>query len=132
MQTPPLILLVDDEENFREIIGKKLTAVGFGVQTAASGLEAVKKAAELKPDLVLMDIKMPGELDGVHAALQIKGNPATKDVKVAFLSSAEDPWPAFVGDKVETSKEFGMEDFIPKTEDLDVFIGKVKGFLGIS
>lgn len=128
---PPLILVADDESDFREIITKKLESSGFSVQSVANGTEAVKKAGELKPDLILMDIKMPGELNGVDAAFRIKENPETKDIKIAFLSGIENPWPALVGDKSVTSKAFGMEDFIPKTEDLDVLVKKIKGFLRI-
>lgn len=131
MHKPPLVLLVDDESDFREIIGAKLATLGLAVQNATNGAEAVKKAKELKPDLILMDIRMPGEMDGVAAAFQIKGDPETKDSKIAFLSSVADPWPAIVGDRAEASREFGMEDFISKTEDLDVFLQKVKGFLGM-
>lgn len=123
--------MADDDENFREVIGKQLASIGFDVQTVTDGADAVKKAEELMPDLILMDIRMPGELDGVAAALQIKSTPATKDLKIAFLSSVDDPWPALVGDKAEVAKTFGMEDFIAKTEDLDVFVAKVKAFMGI-
>jgi CheY-like chemotaxis protein len=130
MHTPPLVLIVDDEENFREVFMKELASLGFDARGASNGADAVKKAAELKPDLILMDIKMPGEMNGVDAALRIKGDPETRDIKIAFLSSAENPWPALIGNKADVSKSFGMEDFISKSEDLDVFVAKVKGFLG--
>lgn len=132
MHTPPLILLADDEDNFREVIAKELTSIGFETQSVTNGADAVRKAEEIMPDLILMDVHMPGELNGIEASLQIKQNQATKDIKIAFLSSMDDPWPGIVGDKADASKEFGMEDFIPKTEDLDVFVTKVKGFLGVS
>ena len=130
MHTPPLILMADDDNDFREVITKKLSLLGFAVQGVPTGADAVKMATEQNPILILMDIKMPGELNGIEAALRIKGNPETKDIKIAFLSGVDNPWPAIVGDKAEASKAFGMEDFIPKTEDLDVFVAKVKGFLG--
>ena len=132
MRTNPLILMADDDQNFREIITEKLSSVGFTVQTVATGADAVKAAVDLKPDLVLMDIRMPGELNGIDAAFKIKENPETTDIKVAFLSDQENPWPAMVGDKGEVSRAFGMEDFIPKTEYLDVFVTKVKQFLAVA
>lgn len=128
---PPLILLADDDDNFREVIGKELESLGFEIQSVTNGADAVKKAGELMPELILMDIKMPGELNGVDAALAIKENPDTQGIKIAFLSSADDPWPAFVGEKTAVSQAFGMEDFISKTESLDVFVVKVRGFLGM-
>ena len=132
MHNPPLILLADDDDNFGEVIGKELESLGFEVQKVTNGADAVKKAGEIMPDLVLMDIRMPGELNGVDAALAIKENPDTRELKIAFLSSADDPWPAFVGDNAAVSQAFGMEDFISKTESLDVFVAKVKGFLGLA
>jgi two-component system alkaline phosphatase synthesis response regulator PhoP len=130
-RTKPLIIVVDDDGNFREIIGMKLRTSGFDVETFKDVEEAVQKVKELQPDLVLMDIQMPGKLNGIDAAFRIKENPETAGVKVAFLSNAADPWPMVSGDKAAVSKEFGMEDFIPKTDDLDVLVGKVKALLGI-
>jgi CheY-like chemotaxis protein len=124
--------MADDDQNFREIITEKLSSLGFEVRTVATGADAVKAAAEIKPDLVLMDIRMPGEMNGIDAAFKIKENPETRDVKVVFLSDSENPWPAVVGGKTEVSRAFGMEDFIPKTEYLDVFVGKIKQFLAVA
>ena len=115
-----------------EIITEKLSSIGFDVRTVTNGADAVKAATELMPDLVLMDIRMPGEMNGIDAAFKIKSTAETKDLKITFLSDSENPWPAIVGDRADVSKMFGMEDFIPKTEYLDVFVGKVKGFLGIA
>ena len=131
MHTPPFILVVDDEDNLREVIMKELVSIGFEVQGAVNAEDAIKKAGELKPDLILMDIRMPGKMNGVDAAISIKNNPDTQDIKIAFLSSDDDPWPALVGTKADVSKSMGMEDFISKLENLDVFVAKVKGFLGI-
>lgn len=130
-RSKPLIMVVDDDSNFREIIGTKLSASGFDIETFKDGEEAVQKAIELQPDLILMDIQMPGKLNGVDAAFRIKENPATAVTKIAFLSNAADPWPMVSGDKAAVSKEFGMEDFIPKTDDLDILVAKVKVLLGI-
>jgi CheY-like chemotaxis protein len=122
--------MADDDPNFREIITEKLASVGFEVHAVATGAEIVKAAKELQPDLILMDIRMPGEMNGIDAAFKIKEDPATTGIKIVFLSDSENPWPAVVGDKAEVSRAFGMEDFIPKTEYLDVFVGKIKQFLG--
>lgn len=131
MHNPPIILLADDEADFREIITKKFSSAGFEIHAVPSGAEAVKQAAALKPDLILMDVRMPGELNGIDAAFRIKENQETKDIKIAFLSGVDNPWPAIVGERTEVSKEFGMEDFIPKTDDLDTLVETAKGFLGL-
>ena len=66
MRNPPLILAVDDVAENLEIVRMRLEALGYGVQTAADGEEAIAKARELSPDLILLDIMMP-KLDGIAA-----------------------------------------------------------------
>ena len=128
MRDKPLILVVDDEESFLEILSTKLAVAGFEVAIAKSGAEGVKNTETLMPDLVLMDIKMPGET-GTDAALTIKQNPKTKDTKIAFLTNLKDPWPAVSADRQKLSKALGMEDFLEKTDDLDTIIEKVRQIL---
>ncbi|MBU6501099.1 MAG: response regulator [Patescibacteria group bacterium] len=126
----PLILLVDDDRDFRDSTAEVLMASGFDVAPATNGEEGINKAETLLPDLILMDIKMP-VMNGVDAALKIKQNPKTSDIKIAFLTGWDNPWPAIVGEKSDVAKELGMEDYIKKTEDPKKLVEKVKGFLGI-
>lgn len=128
MHQPPLILLVDDEESFLEIMSTKLKAASFDIAFAHNENEAVRESARLMPDLVLMDIHL-GELSGTDAALAIKQNSKTKDLKIAFLSNLKEPWPGVSGDKTGVAKSIGMEDFLDKTEDLDILVEKIKGIL---
>ena len=72
-----------------------------------------------------MDIHMPGET-GTDAALTIKQDPATKDIRIAFLSNLKDPWPQTTPARHDMAKAIGMEDFIDKTEDLDITVSKVR------
>jgi CheY-like chemotaxis protein len=129
MRDKPLILLVDDEANFLEIISTKLGAFGYEVVVAHSGKEAVDIAKKIQPDLVLMDIAMPGQT-GTDAALTIKQDSSMKDLKIAFLSNMKDPWPRMVTPREELAKELGMEEFIDKAADLDVIAARVKAILG--
>ena len=80
------------------------------------------------PNIILMDIRMPGD-SGTDAALEIKQNPATKDIKIAFLSNLKDPWPTTWSDRDKLAKELGMEDYLDKTGDLNLIIAKVKEML---
>jgi CheY-like chemotaxis protein len=128
MRDKPLILVVDDEKDLREIMALKLDASGFDAIVAADAKEAVAKALQSHPDLVLMDIHMPGE-SGTDAAREIKQNSETKDIKVAFLSSLKDPWPRTTPVRDDLAKSLGMEDFIDKTEDLNLTIQKVREIL---
>ncbi len=124
----PLILIVDDEEGFLEVFSIKLNASGFEVVAARNGKEGIGQAEKLLPDLILMDIHMPGGT-GTDAALFLKQNPKTKDLKIAFLTNMKDPWPAVNGDKKKLTQALGMEDFLEKTDDLETLVMKIKEIL---
>ena len=126
MREKPLILLVDDKQDFREIISTKIKAVGLDCELAKNAAEAIQKTSELLPDLVLMDIRMPPGQTGIEAALSIKEDPKTKDTNIIFLTSDQDPWPGIAGDKQMISAELGMQGFFEKSGDLDSFIAKIK------
>ena len=123
-----MILIVDDENDLREIMYIKFTASGFDAAVAYNAAEAVDAAKKVRPDLILMDIHMPGE-SGTDAALAIKQDPETKDIKSAFLSNLKDPWPQTMAPRDNLAKALGMEDFIDKTEDLDVTVSRVRQIL---
>lgn len=129
MGSKPLLLIVDDDPNFLEIFGTKLRASDFEVVTASSEEEALAQAEKAKPQLILMDIRMPGET-GTDAALAIKQNPKIKDIPIAFLTSQKKPWPGFASAENEAvSRELGMAAFIEKTDDLDAIVAKIKELL---
>ena len=125
---PPLILVVDDEPAFREIFSIKLNAAGYRVETAENGAIAIEKAKMLRPDLILMDVKMP-VMDGATAALQLLGDPETKDIKMVFLTSIGDPQAEMEEMHRKISAEFGMQGYLRKTDDLDILSEKIKEFL---
>ncbi len=124
----PLILIVDDEPAFREIFGTKLGSDGFRIETAENGEEGVKKAKELLPDLILMDVKMP-KMDGAEAVLKLKEDPATAGIKVIFLTSLGDPRSEMHAMSRKFSQDFGAQGYIKKTEDLETLTEKVKSYL---
>lgn len=128
MREKPLILVVDDESDLREVMSLKLTNSGFDAVVAYNGAEAIDAAKKIHPDLILMDIHMPGE-SGTDAALAIKQDPDTKDIKIAFLSNLKDPWPQTAVSRDGLTKAIGMEDFIDKTEDLDKTLAKIREIL---
>ncbi|MDE2019077.1 MAG: response regulator [Patescibacteria group bacterium] len=128
----PLVLVADDDNNFREVVATKLKAAGFEVIAVKDGAEALAKTKDLKPNLALLDINMPLGPSGTETALEIKGNPDTAGVKTLFLSGQDDPFPGMSGDKPDVSHELGAEDFIMKTESLDAIVEKVRRVLGTS
>jgi two-component system alkaline phosphatase synthesis response regulator PhoP len=82
------ILVVDDESEITEIVETFLTEAGYKVTVANSGNEAIKKAKEFKPDVILLDIMMPGT-DGYDVCQQIKKDPHFANTPVIFLTGKD-------------------------------------------
>lgn len=81
----PLVLIVDDYEDNRDMYAQFLQFSGMRVAEAANGKEALDKTAELMPDLIVMDLSLPG-VDGWQATRTIKKNPKTRDILVLALT----------------------------------------------
>ena len=82
----PLVLVVDDVAHGREIFAEYLEFRGFRVATAADGLEALDKAFELLPDIILMDLSLP-QLDGWEATKRLKGDDRTRTIPIIALTA---------------------------------------------
>ena len=80
------ILIAEDEKDIRELITFSLNFAGFEVVAAVDGQDAVEKALQEKPDLVMMDVRMP-RMTGFEACRALKAEAATKDIPVVFLSA---------------------------------------------
>jgi CheY-like chemotaxis protein len=85
---PALVLLVDDEAGILDIYGEVLTDAGFRVVFAVSGPEAIDQARAHKPDVIVMDLKMPG-LDGYETTRRLKANRRTRSIPVVAFTGAE-------------------------------------------
>lgn len=82
----PLILVAEDEREVRELIVFCLQFAGFEVMAVSNGQEAVNKAVEINPDLILMDVRMP-KMNGIEACRTLKQQEKTKNIPVVFLSA---------------------------------------------
>jgi two-component system, cell cycle response regulator DivK len=82
----PLLLLVEDFDDAREMYRDYLAFSGFRVETARDGQEAIDKARALAPDLILMDLSLPG-IDGWEATRLLKADPATRRLPIVALSA---------------------------------------------
>ena len=109
-QDPAHILIVDDERHNRQLLELMLLPEGFHLRTAASGAEALAMVAEQPPDLILLDIMMPG-MDGYEVAAKLKGNFATKNIPVIMVTALDDREARMLGLSV------GAEDFLTKPVD---------------
>ena len=81
------ILIVDDEEKVRKLVEVTLSVGGLEILHASSGDEALRVARESRPDIILLDIMMPGALDGFDVCRVLKDDPDTKDIYVIMLTA---------------------------------------------
>jgi DNA-binding NtrC family response regulator len=102
------ILVVDDEENIRWLYREELEDEGYIIKDAASGEDALKIVPELKPDLVVMDIKMPG-ISGVDTLIKIKE--IDKDIPVILCSA--------YGDYKQDFSTWASDAYVVKSASLD-------------
>ena len=118
------ILLVDDEEGFLAIIREALEIRGFDVVTAKSAIEAGLELSSKKPDLILMDIKMPG-IDGLQACAAIKKNPDTSGIPIMIISAmSEDA-------QMKRAYKMGILDYFIKPVDIEKLVKRIKEALSI-
>ena len=126
-----MILLVDDEKDFREILSAKLKAVGFNIAEAGNGEEGVRKAKEIKPDLMLLDLNMP-VMNGAETLLRIKADPELENLKVVFLTNYGEPQKDLDLINEKFAREVGAFDYIKKTDELDKIVEEIKNIFNAS
>jgi len=118
----PLILVAEDEKDIRELIVFTLQIAGFNVVEVPNGEEAVKKAPEVKPDLILMDVRMP-KMTGFEACKALKQQENTKDIPVIFLSAKGQEA------EISTGLDLGAEEYFLKPFAPDDLIKRVNKVL---
>lgn len=118
----PKILLVEDEEMNRDMLGRRLERKGYEVIVAVDGQDAIAKASEHAPDLILMDMSLP-VLDGWEATRRLKASEATASIPVIALTAH-----AMAGDR-EKALDAGCNDYDTKPIELPRLLAKIKTHL---
>ena len=113
------ILAVDDQEDNRRILRDLLTSAGYEVIEAVTGEEAVTTAESQRPDLILMDIQLPG-IDGYEATRRIKANPALRGIPLIVVTSY-----ALSGDEAKAMAA-GADAYVSKPFSPRALLKKVK------
>jgi CheY-like chemotaxis protein len=116
------ILYVEDNEDNVYVVRNRLGRLGFTILVAADGEQGVAMATSEKPDLILMDLRLP-VLDGWEATRRLKAAPETKNIPVIALSAH-----AMAGDR-EKALEAGCEDYDTKPIDLNRLRAKIEALL---
>ena len=118
----PLILVVDDNEAGQLLARSVLEIEGFRVETAGSSQEVLEELTAHRPDLILMDVQLPGQ-DGLSLTRQLKADPATAEILVVALTAHAMP-----GDR-EQALAAGCIDHISKPFDTRTLAARVRVFL---
>ena len=120
------LLVVDDEPDAVLILAKTLSARGYRVTTAKSGLQAINLAKVEKPDLILLDILMP-DMDGTRVAAALHKDPATRDIPVIFLTCLITKKTQEIGLRYHDADRYA---FMSKPYDLDNLLAEIDRLIG--
>jgi len=116
------ILIVDDEEDILELVRYNLAREGYRIICVASGEEALIKARDESPDVILLDLMLPG-LDGLDVCRRLRSNPATADTPIVMLTAkGEDA-------DIVTGLELGADDYVTKPFSPRVLLARIKAVL---
>jgi two-component system, cell cycle response regulator DivK len=117
------ILAIEDHEENRRLLRDLLTSVGYEMIEAVTGEGGVALAEAQLPDLILMDIQLPG-IDGYETTRRIKANPALRHIPVIAVTSY-----ALSGDEVK-ALDAGCDAYVTKPFDPTDLLAKIRGYLG--
>jgi two-component system alkaline phosphatase synthesis response regulator PhoP len=116
------VLVVDDEQDIVDLISYNLSKEGYTVHSATNGLEAVSKAQDVHPDLVILDVMMPG-MDGFEVCRTLRATPTTAATAIMFLTAKSGEIDQILG------LELGADDYIQKPISPRVLLARVKTVL---
>jgi len=117
-----IILLVDDEADVLEFLGYNLSREGFQVLKAKSGRKALKLAQEHQPQMIILDVMMPG-LDGMETCRQLRDMPGLSDTLIVFLTARGEDYSQIAG------FEAGADDYLTKPIKPKLFISRIQAIL---
>ncbi|KAA3610606.1 MAG: DNA-binding response regulator [Calditrichaeota bacterium] len=116
------ILIIDDEPDIIDLLSFNLENEGYRVSSAANGTDALALAESEKPDLILLDIMLPGK-DGREIIREIRKNPLTENIAVIFLTAKDSEFDEVLG------LELGADDYIVKPIRMRALIARIKAIL---
>lgn len=116
------ILVVEDEEDILELIRYNLTREGYRVSSATSGEDGLRAALRDKPDLVVLDIMLPG-IDGIEVCRRLKADPQTRYIPVVMVTAKGDEA------DVVTGLELGADDYLTKPFSPKVLIARLRAVI---
>ena len=119
---PEKILVVEDEQDLRELVGKYFGDMGYQVVVAADGADALDLAKEERPQIILLDLRMP-ELDGLEICKKLKADPTTKTIPIIIVTA--------YNNQLNEALAAGADDFVAKPVHLLELSLRVKSILKV-
>jgi two-component system alkaline phosphatase synthesis response regulator PhoP len=116
------ILIADDDEDIRELLKYNLEKEGYRVQLAVDGHDCLKKINAQKPDLLLLDVMMPG-MDGIEVCENLKSDESLKDILICFLTARSEDYSQIAG------LEAGGDDYVTKPIKPKVILSRISAIL---
>lgn len=116
------ILIIDDEEDIRDILAYNLKKEGFKIFTASTGKEGISMALQESPDLVVLDVMMP-EMDGIEVCQILRENEKTKNISICFLTARSEDYSQIAG------LDAGADDYVSKPVKPKVLASRIKAIL---
>lgn len=118
------VFIVEDDEFLRSLNAKKLEDAGYAVSVAVDGVSAIQMIPAEKPNLIFLDLLLPGDKDGFDVLQEVKANSTTKDIPVIVFSNLGQT------EDIEKAKSLGASDFLVKANfTLDDVVAKIQEIL---
>ncbi|WP_344105320.1 response regulator transcription factor [Nocardiopsis rhodophaea] len=118
------VLVVDDNEVIRQLISVNLQLEGFEVHTAVDGEDCLEQAAEVRPDVITLDVMMP-RLDGWVTASRLRESEETQDMKVLLITARAQ------GDDVKRGQQIGVDGYLTKPFEPTELVRIVRDLAGL-
>lgn len=116
------ILLIDDEQDIMDFLKYNLEAEGYAVKTSSEGVQGIKLASEWIPDVIVLDVMLPG-MDGVEICYELRKIQKLQKSAIVFLSARGEDYSMIAG------LEAGADDYLTKPIKIKVFLAKIKALL---
>ncbi|MEN9699398.1 MAG: hypothetical protein RLZZ301_596 [Bacteroidota bacterium] len=116
------LLVVDDEEDIRELVKYNLQREGHTVFTAENGVDCLEQVAKIKPDLILLDVMMP-HMDGIEVCEKLKSSPEWNDILICFLTARNEDYSQIAG------LDAGGDDYIAKPIKTKLLVSRINAVL---
>lgn len=122
-QSPPTVLVIEDDEGVVEFIKLGLRYENFQVESAEDGLDGISAAQRLNPAIIILDLLLPGEIDGMEVTRRLRENPTTVDIPILMLTARSDLQARIAGLNV------GADDYLSKPFNFDELVARIRAIL---